>query len=465
MTVIAGAIAHCTTQAERLFPNALKVHYVCGELRLSLNGRIPSQNLHHVNTCADKTRSADLALIVPLSRHRRDYFVELQKDSIPISWTCPSVDVGDIIAFNANIAGYYSGSPSGLDADGLLVVPSLMLHFKVIPVDAIVPPGMCQPDTTVDERVFFDIHQPPVSRCVCCEHPITNRGSVQVCRRCFQDPPGDVPDLKHFGDLCYIICDKCTGVPVDTIATQALDVAKASDPSNSLLKFLCDSCVKEPTAGHTWCKHAITEREAIDPACSVLLYFSVQELLQSAAWVMRVLLTNVLVSHTLIDSCKDLQSLAIFAGDGCQRASALARLMLRAIGIRMFSSPQFGRASLLQAELGPAYKSLTLTRLSDISELVIGLRLPSPEVATLSAEFIGMVGTATIEGALCVTRCVHEQGKSRAGFVQCWPTKINVQKPLPQDGDLISRDQVDAFIEDFNSKLPTSIRRLYESLS
>ena len=131
----------------------------------------------------------------------------------------------------------------------------------------------------------------------------------------------------------------------------------------------------------------------------------------------------------------------------------------------MFSSPQFGRASLLQPELGPAYKSLTLTRLSDISELIIGLRLPSPEVATLSAEFIGMVGTATIEGALCVTRCVHDQGKSRAGFVQCWPTKINVQKPLPQDGDLISRDQVDAFIEDFNSKLPTSIRRLYESLS
>jgi hypothetical protein len=91
--------------------------------------------------------------------------------------------------------------------------------------------------------------------------------------------------------------------------------------------------------------------------------------------------------------------------------------MLRAIGIRMFSSPEFGRASLIQPELGPAYKSLTLTRLNDISEVVTGLRLPSPEVATLSAEFIGMVGTATIEGSMCVTTCQHKNMKSRAGQI------------------------------------------------
>jgi hypothetical protein len=247
------------------------------------------------------------------------------------------------------------------------------------------------------------------------------------------------------------------------MTTQALEVAKSSHSTNSLVKFLCDSCVKEPTAGNTWCTHAITERGALDPACSILLYFSVQELLQSAAWVMRLLLTNVFVSNTLIDSCKDLQSLATFAGDGCLRASALARLMLRAIGIRMFSSPQFGRASLIQPDLGPAYKSLTLTRLSDISEVITGLRLPSPEVATLSAEFIGMVGTATIEGSMCVTTCQHNHMPSRAGFVHCWPTKTNVQ--LARDGDLVSRDQVHAFIESFNSILPTSIRQLYTSLS
>jgi hypothetical protein len=455
-------VSHYTKAAEALFvhDDNTRVLFVSGELRLRLNGRIPSQIIHRENACVNLRRSTDLVLIVALSKHRGDFFVDIANGNIPISWTCPSLEAGDCVAFDGNACAYFSGSVRGIDDEKSLIVSTIVLHFKVLPVNpdltafvgANHPPEVEIPELTL----IFNLSQPPVLRCVCCEYPITNRVSLKSCRRCYLHPPTVFQNIRRFGDLSYVICDMCSTLPVDRISLEAITAAFSGDPTNALLHFMYDSSVDGSTTAQMTCKHAITERESLDPSISALLYYSVQELLESCAWLMRVLLTNVLVINTLIESCHDLVSFANVAGGVCPRASSLAALVLHVVGIRVFSKPISDSISLLQPEMDRTYIKMTLMRLSGVAELVKGLRLASPDVATFSTGLFELMGTASVAGIQIVTACDTTcDGRTHSGFVQCWPKCSQFQA-----------NSVDLFYGLFlklNSKVHISTQLIYES--
>ena len=463
--IVADVISHYTNTAEALFrhDDNSKVLYISGELRLQLNGRLSSQLIHRENSCVDMRRSTDLAIIVALSKHQSHFFVDLENDILPIPWTCPSLETGDCVAFNANTCTYFSGSVRGMKDEMLMVVSTIVLHFKVLPVHpdltallkANSPPELEIPEHTL----MFGFHQPPVLRCVCCRYPITNRVSLQACRRCCLQPPIAFQNIQRFGDLSCVICDMCTILPVDQTSLEALSATRSCDPKNTLLDYMWNSIVYDPTTPHTTCIHPLTERVRLDPTSGVLLYYSVQELLKSCAWLMRVLLANVLVSNTLIESCQDLVSFALVAGGGCQRASSLAALMLRVVGIHDFSKATVDSASLLQPQLDRAYTKMTLARLGIVAKLVTGLRLASPDVATFTTGLFEMMVTASITGVRLVTSCdLKCEGASPAGFVQCWP-KFTI---FQSNG---TSETYDEFLRKLASKIPRHIWVMHESFS
>ena len=76
------------------------------------------------------------------------------------------------------------------------------------------------------------------------------------------------------------------------------------------------------------------------------------------------------VTGSVIDSIVDLESLCKHVGQGCERRSRLADLMLRAIGVEFVSRPVLGSLSLVFRDVDENYKSTLFQQLRHVSDII-----------------------------------------------------------------------------------------------
>ena len=191
-----------------------------------------------------------------------------------------------------------------------------------------------------------------------------------------------------------------------------------------------------------------------------LMYFRKEELVRSAAWLMRLLINNSLISGSVIDDIVDLESLCKHVGQGCERRSRLADLMLRAIEVEFVSRPVFGKLSLVFRDVDENYESIMFQRLRHLSDIIERLLRPVPDVKEVSKLVGDMIRTAHVKGVVFDLRCSHVRSSE---FVSCWPEEYNVSRNVEEcTVPEAKRGQSTSLRHDFRTYFARSSPSVYE---
>jgi len=159
-------------------------------------------------------------------------------------------------------------------------------------------------DPSAHQFLLCGIEQPAVILCVCCMHPIHDRQGCQVCSMCLgqlQHESGRLP----VGDLgCVVCCVCCTNV-VEATSHEEVRKLRAST-SSTVVRYMINSIMiphTEDSDTMLLCEHDAKHRiSAINAIPTILMYFTKNELHQTALWFLKLVLQNSLVKYYWIHS-------------------------------------------------------------------------------------------------------------------------------------------------------------------
>ena len=431
--IVKALIKHYTKIVQRSFrkehsgEEGVAVDYVGGALMMRFQNRIPAQRFHFDSGSEKFGEATELSLIVAISQQRSVVFLDLPSATRPIPFVSPFLETGDAVAFNASEAAHFGGSLGRTIVDEV-VVSAIFLNFQITSASNVPAPAIQgKVDMSADKFLFSEIEQPVVVKCVCCEHPVHNRVGALMCSSCVKEPPGLARTGSHFGDMPWVVCAVCCDNAIEGLSYEDLANTRKLYHNNSVMNFMVRSCAGE---GYTkLCSHPVADRVDMDVDFVALLYFRKEELVRSAAWLMRLLLNNSLISGSVTESIVDLESLCNHVGQGCERKARLADLMLRAIGVEFVSRPVLGSLSLLFRDVDETYESTLFKRLTHLSDIIERLLRPAPDVQELSRLVARMMRTAEVKGVVFGLCCSHLRSSE---FVNCWPEEYDLSRNVKE---------------------------------
>jgi len=444
---------------------SIHIKFVSGVVMMRFRGRIPSQILHFDSGSEKAGVAQEVSVIIPFSDQQNVLFVDLASATLPLRKLCPKLRTAELLAFCASEKAHCGVSATDA-GDDLVVTSALFMDFAITRSDEArnkdLKVGVVDP--TADYFLFTQVHQPGVLKCVCCEQPIINRNRILFCERCTDDPPSQKP--RHFGDLCGVVCDHCTSNVVEPrLVSDLIEIGQRRDASG-VLKYMIQSCLTDITdvskAKHKLCGHASSFRRPFPTSHNVLLYFGIQELKNTAVWLLRVLLGNVLKPTHMSEDMKKisaaagdkLKSFGMFCGDGCPRASTLASMMMMFAGISFWSRSNHTTKTLFIDSVTGDFETSTLERVRLLADFI---EKPTTveSMRGISTQLLKLLQSARLTGQIFVTRCQHHAHDQDSGFKQCWPKVWKVTQAF----DAVEVESGHEQYEDFRGELSSWLYR------
>ena len=401
----------------------ISVGYIGGAVMMRFGRRIPSQIVHFDSGSEKCGRATELSVIIPFTTQRGPAFFDLLSNGT-IPFVTPKVDAGDMIAFAAAEMPH-TGICSASFGKEELVGSSLFLSFEVTDSASAFAETYIsgKVDPSANQFLLCGIEQPAVLLCACCMHPIHDRQGCEVCSMCLSQlerKNGRLP----VGDLGCVVCSVCCTNVVEATSHDEVRELRASNLS-TVVRYMINSIMIPHTDDSDTmllCEHDATHRvSAIKSIPTILMYFTKNELHQTALWFLKVVLRNALVRSLLDPRVADLSDVNIVCGEDCPRSAMLIDVLFRSVGIHYLDMPVLGSRSLCMGETAESMVVVMQERVESLARILQGLSMSPMNVSTLESNFVTSKESAEALQVPFVTRCTHIGGPTHKYAKECFP--------------------------------------------